>query len=432
MDATELTLPWPLDRQLPPELTGTGHTWLTRYRTWPVYSPQWVRGRLRALGMLFGMLYLALFAMVMLAEPADRPLTGLVQAAINLFGPLLAGPWLACWVRRQGWPRARERWALVAAVALVVLAQHGFNRYLAEPMKQAVAQAIGDVDASGKRRLAALTIGLSIGAPPETPASAPMTKDGTDGAMSQAIGLFAMTAATFFLAGGAGLRRRRLELDALAALAQDRELAQARAQRHEAEMQLSVLAAQVEPHFLFNTLAGVRSAIATDPPRAAELVDRLVDYLRAAIPRLRSDGGAAATLAGQVDIVRAYLALMRTRMPRLRFEIDVPESLAGQRFPPLMLISLAENAVKHGVEPKVGPARIQVQARRGADGRLAVTVEDDGVGFGGDTAGSGLGLSNLRTRLQALYQGRAELTLRSRPEGGVAATISVPAEGPEA
>jgi LytS/YehU family sensor histidine kinase len=91
-----------------------------------------------------------------------------------------------------------------------------------------------------------------------------------------------------------------------------------------------VLAAQVEPHFLFNTLAGVRSAISTDPPRASEMIDRLVDYLRAAIPRLRSDGGAQATLGSQLDIVRAYLGLMAARMPRLSYAIDVPAELLAE------------------------------------------------------------------------------------------------------
>jgi LytS/YehU family sensor histidine kinase len=193
-------------------------------------------------------------------------------------------------------------------------------------------------------------------------------------------------------------------------------------------LRLSVLAAQVEPHFLFNTLAGVRSAIATDPARASDMVDRLTAYLRAAIPRLRSDGAAAATLASQAEIVRAYLALMQARMPRLTFQVDVPADLAQLPFPPLMLISLAENAVKHGVEPKMGPAAITLSAARDAQGRLAVTVADDGVGFGGATAGSGLGLSNLRERLHQLYKGRAELTLKARSDGGVAATLAIPLE----
>jgi LytS/YehU family sensor histidine kinase len=171
----------------------------------------------------------------------------------------------------------------------------------------------------------------------------------------------------------------------------------------------------VEPHFLFNTLAGVRSAISTDPARASDMIDRLVDYLRAAIPRLRSDGGAQATLGSQLDIVRAYLGLMAARMPRLHFDIDVPTELLAAACPPLMLISLAENAVKHGVEPKIGPARVVVSARRAASGGLHITVADDGAGFGTSTSGSGLGLANIRDRLQQMYQGRASLNSRPSP-----------------
>jgi LytS/YehU family sensor histidine kinase len=187
-----------------------------------------------------------------------------------------------------------------------------------------------------------------------------------------------------------------------------------------------VLAAQVEPHFLFNTLAGVRSAIHTDPARAATLIDSLADYLRAAIPRLRADGGADATLAGQVEIVRAYLALMAARMPRLSFSIDLPDDLRALPCPPLMLVSLVENAVKHGAEPKVGPVHVALRARLDALGRLQVAVEDDGAGFGGSTGGTGIGLANIRERLKQMHGDRAALELRARPEGGVGATLTLP------
>ena len=158
------------------------------------------------------------------------------------------------------------------------------------------------------------------------------------------------------------------------------------------------------------------------------MIDRLVEYLRAAIPRLRSDGSAQASVSGQFDIVRAYLGLMAARMPRLAWEVHAEADLLRARCPPLMLISLAENAVKHGVEPKIGPVRVQVSATRDGDGRLALTVEDDGVGFDGAASGSGLGLTNIRERLAQLYGDQAALVLKARPEGGVAATITLPLE----
>jgi sensor histidine kinase YesM len=159
------------------------------------------------------------------------------------------------------------------------------------------------------------------------------------------------------------------------------------------------------------------------------MIDRLVDYLRASIPRLRGEGVEQATLGAQLDIVRTYLGLMAARMPRLRFAVEAPPELLSSPCPPLMLISLVENAVKHGIEPKIGPARIEVGARRAEDGRLEVTVADDGAGFGASsTSGSGLGLTNIRERLQQMYRGRAALTLKARPEGGVAATLVLPME----
>jgi hypothetical protein len=422
---------WPLDRTLPVEVAGSGQGWFTRYRRWPVFSPGWRRGRLLAVGLPLLLLLAVPMASNWPADPMEQPWGAVIQLAINLAWPLLAGPWLAGRVRRQGWHADRERRAVWLAMAAVVAAQLGFNAWIAEPMKDRIAHATGQIDADGKRKRAALIFGVTMGNPAR--GVEPPPRSGPDEAqLAHALNLVGAALMTFLLAGGAGVGALRREHAGLTALAQRQALARAEAERREAELRLSVLAAQVEPHFLFNTLAGVRSAIATDPARASDMVDRLVAYLRAAIPRLRSDGGAAATLASQAEIVRAYLALMAARMPRLGFEVQAGADLAGAYCPPLMLISLAENAVKHGVEPKIGPALVTLSAARDAQGRLAVTVADDGVGFGGATAGSGLGLGNLRERLQQLYQGRAALSLQARPDGGVAATIAIPVEDPAA
>jgi signal transduction histidine kinase len=422
--------PLPIDAPLPVGISGSGHGWLTRYRRYPVFSAPWARGRLQVLGgtAAVGLLVplLSLFGLAL----DELPLGGLVQLAVQVLAPLVLGPWLGVAVRRRAWPEAREGLALAGAMAAVVVAMLAFHEFGAAPLKQWIAERTGQVDKDGKRKRMVMMIGMTVRTE-DGAASAPTnTRDKRDvnSPVTQLINSASSAAITFFLAGGAGLWGWRRERAGLAALAREQELAQAQAQRREAELRLSVLAAQVEPHFLFNTLAGVRSAIATDPPRASDMIDRLVDYLRASIPRLRSDGGAQATLGGQLDIVRAYLGLMAARMPRLQFDIDVPADLLGAPFPPLMLISLAENAVKHGVEPKIGPVRVTVHARRSDDGRLEVTVADDGAGFGASAGGSGLGLTNIRERLQQMHPGRAELTLRARPEGGVAATLSVPME----
>jgi signal transduction histidine kinase len=210
----------------------------------------------------------------------------------------------------------------------------------------------------------------------------------------------------------------------------DQALRRADAARAEAELRLSVLAAQVEPHFLFNTLASVRSAIVTDQARAAAIVDHLADYLRATIPQMRHEAASGSVpLARQLDAARAYLALMHERMPRLEFAVEAEPGLDAAQVPPLMLISLVENAVKHGVEPKAGPARITVTARRaeGAGGPLLeLEVRDDGVGFGSATSGAGIGLANIQERLAGLYGREASLTLKALPESGVAAILRLP------
>ncbi len=419
-----------LDQPLPADLTGSGHGWFTTYRRYPVFSVPWARLRTRSFGVI---VLLAVAAMVgpALGEPLDRtPLGSFAQLGLQLVLPLLLGPWLGSRVRALGLPDKHEYAALVAAVVATVLVVLAFHQFAAEPMKQRVAELTGAVEPSGQRKRMSVAIGVVVQSPEETARSAaagrtPMDKPGAETRLSNAI---ASIAISFWLGGGAALWGWRRERAGLAALARERELVQAQARRREAELQLSVLAAQVEPHFLFNTLAGVRSAIATDPARASEMIDRLVDYLRAAIPRLRSSGGSEATLGGQLEIVRAYLGLMAARMPRLRYTVNAAPELLLAPCPPLMLISLAENAVKHGAEPKIGPVHIEVRAQRSAEGGLEVTVADDGAGFGASAGGSGIGLANIRERLRQMYGAQAALLLKARADGGVAATLTLPPE----
>ena len=416
-----------LDRPLPDELTGREHGWFTRYRRWPVFSPRWARGRLWRMLLILGFVFAPLLATTLaLDDPADRPWPGLAEVALTLLIPTLAGPALGVWVRRQRWSERVEGWALVAVVAGCIAVGQAFSAWGAEPMKQFIAERTGNVDETGQRRRIVMQIGMTIQTPGDK--AADESPEIRNDPLTQAFNAAVRAGITFLLAGGLALRGWGRERDTLAALARERALAEAQAQRREAELKLSVLAAQVEPHFLFNTLAGVRSAIATDPARAAEMIDRLVEYLRAAIPRLRRDGSAQATVGGQFEIVRAYLGLMAARMPRLGWSVRAADdALLAARCPPLMLISLVENAVKHGVEPKIGPVRVDVRAER-RDGALALVVDDDGAGFGASTAGTGLGLANVRERLAQLYGERASLTLKARPGGGVSATITVPLE----
>jgi signal transduction histidine kinase len=188
------------------------------------------------------------------------------------------------------------------------------------------------------------------------------------------------------------------------------------------EARLQALHAQVEPHFLFNTLAHVRLLYRTDPLRARLMLDSFRAYLRAALPQMRES---AATLGGEVDVARAYLDVQQVRMgSRLAVTLDVPAALRAHAFPSMMLLSLVENAVKHGLNTMVAGGCIAIAAAE-HDGVLQVSVADTGRGIG-EQIGSGVGLANIRSRLAARHGAEASLTLTPNTPHGVRALIRVP------
>lgn len=198
----------------------------------------------------------------------------------------------------------------------------------------------------------------------------------------------------------------------------------AESERAAAEARLRLLQAQIEPHFLFNTLANLQALIAVDTKRAQAMLTHLDGYLRATLATTRSDRG---TLAGEFALLRGYLEILAIRMgPRLAYELDLPEDLANASVPPMLLQPLVENAIKHGLEPKIDGGRVRVAAK--AEGRtLVLTVEDTGLGFGATaSAGTGLGLPNVRERLASLYAGAASLDTGETPGGGVRVTLRIP------
>jgi len=191
------------------------------------------------------------------------------------------------------------------------------------------------------------------------------------------------------------------------------------------EARMEALQAQIEPHFLFNTLASIDQLIQTDPPRASKMQQSLIRYLRSAMPQMRD--GRRPTLGAQVELCRAFLDIMAVRMEdRLQAAVNVPEGLKSAVFPSMMLLTLVENAIKHGLEPRGSGGKVEIGAEI-ADGSLAVHVLDDGVGFAPKGDG-GVGLANIRERLKALYRGQAELIVTVPPAGGTCATIKVPYE----
>jgi sensor histidine kinase YesM len=220
---------------------------------------------------------------------------------------------------------------------------------------------------------------------------------------------------------------RLRERQALAEAAVVRERARVEAAEHQIHLaQLKMLEAQIEPHFLYNTLANVISLVDDEPAAAKRMVERLIDYLRRAAA---ASSNGAGTLGTQVELLRAYLDLIVLRMgSRLSYRVDVPSDLAALALPPMLLQPLVENAIKHGLEPKVAGGQVTVAARREA-GQLRLTVADNGQGFPATRTerARGLGLANLRDRLASLYGDRAQMVIEdSHP--GTSVTLSLPVD----
>ncbi len=195
------------------------------------------------------------------------------------------------------------------------------------------------------------------------------------------------------------------------------------------EAQLRLLQAQIEPHFLFNTLANVVSLMEVDAPRAKSMLEAFVDYLRASLSGL---GQGRHTLGDEIDLIDAYMRIIKIRMEeRLDYAIEVPAALRGLTLPALTLQPLVENAIVHGLEPQIAGGRVRVGAR--SDGRsLVITVDDDGAGLAAATGavarppGSGTALANIRRRLEQAYGSSASLDIRAAEPRGVCAQLSLP------
>jgi hypothetical protein len=188
------------------------------------------------------------------------------------------------------------------------------------------------------------------------------------------------------------------------------------------EARLQMLQAQIEPHFLFNTLANVRRLYQTDAQAAESMLDNLMRYLTVALPQMRATDS---TLGREVALTEAYLGIQQIRMgARLAFAIEVPVDLREARLPPMMLVTLAENSIKHGLSPL--PEGGYIRIRASVEGReLRLEVADSGQGFV-KTAGGGTGLSNIRARLAGIYGPGAQLRLAMNEPRGVTATIALP------
>ena len=190
------------------------------------------------------------------------------------------------------------------------------------------------------------------------------------------------------------------------------------------QAQMRMLQAQIEPHFLFNTLATIQSLIGRSPDKANLMMDNFIAYLRQSLSASRAQVG---TVQQEFDLLRHYLELLKIRMgDRLQFELDLADDLRSEPLAPMLLQPIVENAIKHGLEPKVEGGMVRVSARR-AGAQMVLTVADNGLGFSdhADSSGEGVGLSNLRERIAVLYDGRATLTVADASPGTMI-TIAVP------
>jgi len=214
------------------------------------------------------------------------------------------------------------------------------------------------------------------------------------------------------------------ERQARAETALERERLRAeRVEREAAHATLRALQAQIEPHFLFNTLANVASLIDSDPALSKRMLERFIRFLRASLAATRAE---TTTLAAEGDLMAAYLDVIQVRMgARLRYSIDIEPSLASFSLPPMLLQPVVENAIRHGIEPRVEGGEVAISATREGDCAM-IRVSDSGVGFAQSTRG-GTGLTNLRDRVRLLYGERGAIQIAERPGGGTTVTLKMPA-----
>ncbi|AVP99514.1 sensor histidine kinase [Ahniella affigens] len=396
-----------LEQPLPGERIRGDTPRFFEYHRYPAFSKHWLKGRT----IIFGIILLGFTLMAFAGNQMIlKDLALSVKLALLFFFGFLSfsmlGPALATAIRYRRWSLRSER-ALVLTALLFGLVMSGLidtqisGHIQQETEHKLRAAGIIDskpVEAIKKQEKTPLVMALKL-------LSAAMI-----------YGLFGGGIAVFTYWGEPRRRKAHAEAEVM------------RANKAESEQRLSLLQSQVEPHFLFNTLAAVRASLRTQPADAEAMLDALIDYLRATIPKIRSQGQHDSTLGDQLDLVGHYLRLMQLRMGhRLSVQIAADATLRQRAFPPLLLLSLVENAIKHGLEPKPGPVSVRVVASETATS-LVIEVIDDGVGLGATAMGSGVGLQNLREHLKARFGDRAGFELVSSASGGTVARMHLPRE----
>jgi hypothetical protein len=412
-----------LHQILPDDVVANNGLRFIAYRNYPVFSWPWLKKR----SLLFFLVILLFFGapvalgVAILKQDVIEGLRIGLSIFLSFVVMSSAGVALATWIRHRRFTVRIEQIAIVLAILFGIAAALLTDQWVSADIEKSLDLSQPAVASSEFQGQAASKLGVKVGSGIETRASSQILR---------AINLFFLILIYSVFGGGLALRSYFSEAQRLAESQRRREVNSLRLQHEENALRLSVLQAQIEPHFLFNTMASLRSLIRQDPARAELTIDALVDHLRATIPKFREDSGkVASTLGQQIDICTSYLTLMQIRIgTRLQYHIEVSASDRDLEFPPLILISLVENAIKHAVEAKTGLAKIDIHSKLSPDGnKLCVSVLDNGPGLNLGLGG-GLGLSNIREQLKTRFGQSASLSISNRPEGGVIASIELPTQ----
>lgn len=384
-----------LDQPLPWTEVVEGGGWRFSYRHFPAFSMPWLLRR-TLLCLLIILLSAGMVALGVYTQSGDWP-RSLFQAAVFSLGFMIvttAGPCLATLARHLVDSPRLER-VLVTAAIVAGLTLAGLGDILTSSALEQSMETEREYELGG----VALMVNLLI-----------------------LLGIY------FLLGGGVGLIAYFAERQRWERYRNHATIQRLEREKLESDQRLGLLQAQIEPHFLFNALASARSLLRESPERAEAMLEALSAYLRTVIPRLRQTAPEVQTTLGQqVDICRHYLQVMSLRHgERLKWSISVDESLRLMYYPPFVLITLVENAIIHGIEPKQDGGLVDIQAHQSED-QLVVAVTDTGMGLSADMT-MGVGLANIQEQLHHRYGNKARLSLSANPSGGTRAEVVVPIE----
>ncbi len=415
-----------LSQVLPDDVVVSSAWKVAAYRNYPVFSLPWLKKRSFLFAIIIGLFALPVWLGIWFVS--NRIDLGLLVAVHFFLGFMVmagAGPSLATWVRYQKLPIKRERSAVVVAILLGILLSYFSDQWSSAYIERSTQPYLQKQTLLSSKSASSSHSNLEENSAKKDQAKFIAQKN----PRLRWINIIFLVAIYGSIGGGLALRAYFSEQTRLLKSQHQRELDSMQLEKQQSDLRLGVLQAQIEPHFLFNTLSSLRALITQNPDHAIVTLDALVDHLRATIPKLREhQAGIGSSLGQQLDICASYLALMQVRIgPRLQYTFEVDASLREKEFPAFLLLSLVENAIKHGLESKPGVGTIKIIAQATATDCIRVSVLDDGVGIrDGNHIVGGVGLSNISEHLRAQFGDKAKLSITARPIMGTIASIEIP------